>query len=106
MSKKKDKRIAHAEMIWERDQVQAATAMQQIDKSQAIIDFNKDELTETQLNEIYAAIDARREEVKAFLLSSRDKYAAKLAEYNLEAVVAERTGLDLSEARPTTLELN
>lgn len=106
MSKKKDKRIAHAEMVWEREQVQAATAMQQIDKSQAIIEFNKGELTEEQLTEVYAAIETRREEVKAFLLAARDKYATKLDEYNLEAVVAERTGLDLSEARSTTLELN
>ena len=106
MSKKKDKRIAHAEMVWEREQVQAATAMQQIDKAQAVIEFNKGELTEEQLTEVYAAIEARREEVKAFLLSARDKYVAKMDEYNLEVVIADRSGLDLSEARPTTLELS
>jgi fibronectin type 3 domain-containing protein len=106
MSKKKDKRIAHAEMVWEREQVQAATAMQQIDKAQAIIELNKDELTEEQLAEVYRVIENRREDVKAFLLAARDKYVTKMDEYNLEVVIAERAGLDLSEARPTTLELS
>jgi hypothetical protein len=104
MSKKKDKRIAHAEMVWERDQVQAATAMQQIDKAQAVIEFNKGELTEEQLTEVYAAIETRREEVKAFLLTARDKYVTKMDEYNLEVVIADRHGLDLSEARSMALE--
>ena len=106
MSKKKDKRIAHAEMIWERDQVQAATVMQQIDKSQAIIEFNEGELTKEQLDAVYGAIATRRQEVREFLMAARDKYVAKMEEYNLEVVIADRTGLDLSESRPTTLELS
>ena len=106
MSKKKDKRIAHAEMVWEREQVQAAAIMEQIDKSQAVIELHKDELAEAELDAVYAALAARREDVKAFLLAARDKYVAKMDEYNLEVVIADRSGLDLSEARPTTLELS
>jgi hypothetical protein len=104
MSKKKDKRIAHAEMVWEREQLQAAMAVEKIDKSLFVIEEYKDELTDEQINNIRLQVQNQRAEIEKFIMNARDKYAKKLEEYNLEAVVVERTGLDLSKARSLTLE--
>jgi hypothetical protein len=78
--KKRNKYIANAEEKFQKEQLQAAAAMEQINKSAAIIDLNKDELTKEQLDEIYGAIATRRQEVSEFLMSARDKYALKLKE--------------------------
>lgn len=104
MSKKKDKRIAHAEMVWEREQLQAAMAVEKIDKSLFVIEEYKDELTDEQIENIRLQVQNQRAEIEKFLMAARDKFAAKLDEYNLEAVIADRHGLDLSQARSMTLE--
>lgn len=78
--KKRNKYLANAEDKFQKEQLQAAAAMEQINKSAAIIDLNKDELTEDQLKEVYGAIATRRQEVQEFLMAARDKYAAKLKE--------------------------
>lgn len=104
MSKKKDKRIAHAEMVWEREQLQAAMAVEKIDKSLFVIEEYKDELTDEQIEQVRLQVANQRAEIETFLMAARDKFAKKLEEYNLEAVIADRTGLDLSKARSLTLE--
>ena len=106
MSKKKDKRIAHAEMVWEREQLQAAMAVEKIDKALAVVDMYKDEMTDEEIENVRLQVANQRAEIEKFIMNARDKYAKKLEEYNLEAVVVERTGLDLSKARSLTLETN
>jgi hypothetical protein len=103
--KKKDKRIAHAEMVWEREQLQAAMAVEKIDKSLFVIEEYKDELTDEQIEQVRLQVANQRKEIETFLMAARDKFAKKLDEYNLEAVIADRHGLDLSKARSMTLEV-
>lgn len=90
MSKKKDKRLAHATMVWEREQIQAAAAAEAIDKALAVIMQYKDELTEEQALEVLEQTRVKKAELEEFLISARNKYAAKLDELNLEAVIKDR----------------
>jgi hypothetical protein len=86
-TKKKDKRLAHAQMVWEREQLQAAVAAEQIDKAVAVIMQYKDELTEEQLEEVLSQTRSKKSELEEFLLKARNKYAVKLDELNVEAVI-------------------
>jgi hypothetical protein len=85
--KKKNKRLAHANMVWERSQLKAAIAAEQIDKAIAAVETYKEELTEEQIADIKAQVEVQRKEIELFLLKERNKYAAKLDELNLEAVI-------------------
>lgn len=87
MSKKKDKRVAHAQMVWERAQLAAATAVEQIDKSLAAVEQYKDELTDEQIEQIRQQVLNQQTAIKEFLLEQRNKYVAKLDEFNLEPLV-------------------
>lgn len=91
-NKKKDKRLAHANMVWERSQLKAAMAAEQIDKAIAAVEQYGEELTEEQLLEIQAQVELQKKEIESFLIKERDKYAAKLDELNLEAVIQEKLG--------------
>lgn len=85
--KKKDKRLSNAQLVWEREQLQAAMAAEQIDKAVAVIMQHKDELTEEQLEEVLNQTRAKKAELEAFLMKARNKYAVKLDELNVEAVI-------------------
>jgi hypothetical protein len=85
--KKKNKRLAHANMVWERAQLKAATVAEQIDKAIATVEQYKDELSEEQIEQIKSQVEVQQNEIKYFLLKERDKYAAKLDELNIEAVI-------------------
>ena len=87
--KKKDKRLANATAKWEKEQLQAALAAEQIDKALAVILEYKDELTEEQLNEVLEQTRVKKSEIEDFLIKARNKYAEKLDELNLEAVIYE-----------------
>lgn len=89
-TKKKDKRLAHATMVWEREQVQAAIAAETIDKALAVVMQYKDELTDEQVSEVLEQTRQKKAELEAFLMKARDKYATKLDELQLEAVVQDR----------------
>lgn len=82
--KKKAKHVAHATMVWEREQLQAATAAEQIAKALAAVEFYKEELTESEVSSVYAKVEAQRGEIKDFLLAARNKYVNKLAELGVE----------------------
>lgn len=88
--KKRDKRLAHATAKWEKEQLQAAVAAEQIDKALAVIMQYKDELTENQLEDVLEQTRQKKEEIEKFLIKARNKYADKLDELNLEAVIKER----------------
>jgi H2-forming N5,N10-methylenetetrahydromethanopterin dehydrogenase-like enzyme len=80
MSKKAQKRLAHANMVWERDQLKAATAAEQLDKAIAAVEQYKAELTEQQISDVYNQVEVQKKEIEKFLLTSRDKYIKKLEE--------------------------
>jgi hypothetical protein len=88
--KKKDKRLAHANMVWERSQIKAALAAEQIDKAVAAVEQYSEELSEQQILDIKAQVEIQRKEIEAFLIKERNKYAVKLDELQVEAVINER----------------
>jgi len=79
-------------MVWERSQLKAAIAAEQIDKAVAAVEQYSDELSEQQIVDIKAQVELQKKEIESFLIKERDKYAAKLDELNLEAVIHERLG--------------
>lgn len=85
--KKKDKQLANATAKWEKEQLQAAVAAEQVDKALAVVLQFKDELTDQQLEDVLEQTRQKKAEIEQFLLKARNKYAAKLDELNLEAVV-------------------
>ena len=91
-NKKKDKRLAHANMVWERSQLKAAIAAEQIDKAAAAVEQYREELSEEQFAAIKVQVENQKKQIESFLISERDKYAAKLDELNLEAVIQEDLG--------------
>ncbi|CAB4124069.1 hypothetical protein UFOVP45_140 [uncultured Caudovirales phage] len=90
MSKKKDKRLAHANMVWKREQLQAAMAAERVDKALAAVEQYQSELSDEDIEKIRLQAVQQRSEIEAFLLKARNKYANKLDELNLEAVVQDR----------------
>lgn len=84
--KKKDKRLANATAKWEKEQLQAALAAEQIDKAVAVIMQYKDELTEKQLEDVLEQTRQKKADLEKFLMKARNKYANKLDELNVEAV--------------------
>ena len=82
--KKKEKSRAHAEMVWEREQIAAAAAAEKLDKSMAVVELHKDELTEQQYTDVLKHFNEQRQEIKLFLLKARDKYVSKVNEFGLE----------------------
>ena len=74
-------------MVWERSQLKAAIAAEQIDKAIAAVEQYKDELNEEQLEAIRVQVENQKKQIEAYLISERDKYAAKLDELNIEAVI-------------------
>jgi hypothetical protein len=88
-NKKKNKRLAHANMVWERSQLKAAVAAEQIDKAVAAVEQYSGELTEEQILQIKAQVELQRKEIESFLIKERNKYAAKLDELKIEAVIQE-----------------
>ncbi len=74
-------------MVWERSQLKAAIAAEQIDKAIAAVEQYKDELNEEQLEAIKVQVENQKKQIEAYLISERDKYAAKLDELNVEAVI-------------------
>jgi hypothetical protein len=77
-NKKQDKKLAAAEEQFQQDQVRAAQIAEQIDIAYTTIMEFKSELTEQALADALKHVEERREDVKRFLLDSRDKYVAKL----------------------------
>jgi hypothetical protein len=83
-NKKRAKKVAHAAMVWERDQLRAATMSEQLNKALAAVEQYKDELTVAQINDVYAQVEVQRGEIKDFLLKARNKYVTKMSDYGLE----------------------
>jgi hypothetical protein len=101
-NKKRDKRLAHANMVWERSQLKAAIAAEQIDKAAAAVEQYREELSEEQFASIKNQVENQKKQIELFLIAERDKYAAKLDELNLEAVIQE----DLSKgSKPKIVNL-
>lgn len=78
--KKTLKRIANAEEKFQKEQLQAASAAEQLTKAMAVVEQYREELTDLQYEEVMARFDEQKKEIEQFLLKARDKYAKKLKE--------------------------
>lgn len=78
--KKTEKYLMNAELKFQEEQLQAAQAAEALDKAMAVIEEFKAELTIEQYAEALGRFEEQREEIAAFVLKARDKYAAKLKE--------------------------
>jgi hypothetical protein len=83
-AKKKDKDLAHATNVWEREQLHVAGLLGEIEKSASIIDGHRNELTDEEYLSLVDKIDERRAEVAEYLLKSRDKYVQKCHDLGVE----------------------
>jgi hypothetical protein len=91
-TKKKDKDLAHATNVWEREQLHVAGLLGEVEKSASIIDGHRNELSDEQYMELVDKIDERRAEIAEYLLKCRDKYVQKCHDLGVEPVLpAEET---------------
>jgi hypothetical protein len=78
--KRKTKWIANAEAKFQKEQLQAATAAEQLTKAVAVVEQYREELTDLQYKEVMERFEEQKKEIEQFLLKARDKYAKKLKE--------------------------
>lgn len=78
--KKVNKRLANAEAKFQKEQLQAATAADQLSKAIAVVEQYRDELTIQQYAEVMERFEEQKQELEKFLLKARDKYVKKLKE--------------------------
>lgn len=93
MGKKKEKDLEHATATWEKEQVQAAALLAEVEKSAAIIDGHRAELTDEQYLDLAEKMDERRTEIQEWLMDCLHKYVQKCHALGLEPVL-EKTGTD------------
>ena len=79
-NKKVNKRLANAEAKFQKEQLQAAAAAEQLSKAMAVVEQYRDELTDAQYDDVMYKFDAQKTEIEKFLIKARDKYAKKLKE--------------------------
>lgn len=87
--KAKDKKLAYATQKWEQAQLAAAQAAEALDKALATVLFYKDELTDEQIETVYARMRENKRELEEFVRTEQRKYADALDELNLEAVITD-----------------
>jgi hypothetical protein len=80
--KRETKNIAHAQKVWEREQIQAAAAQRVIEDAYAVIRANSEEIEPDKLALIEAEVAKRLKEIEDHLMASRDKYVAKVGAAN------------------------
>ncbi len=78
--KKIKKYIENADLKFQKEQLQAATAAEQLTKSIAIVEQYKDELTDLQYEDVTKKFAEQKKEIEKFLITARDKYVKKLRE--------------------------
>jgi uncharacterized iron-regulated protein len=79
-TKRINKRLANAEAKFQKEQLQAAMAAEQVSKAMAIVEEYRSELTDAQYNDVVAKFEAQKTEIEKFITKARDKYAKKLKE--------------------------
>jgi ElaB/YqjD/DUF883 family membrane-anchored ribosome-binding protein len=87
--KKLEKSIAHARMVWAREQMQAAQAMEKLEKAIEQIRENAESVTPEDLAVIEAKYEEQKERIEEFVLKARDKFVTKVGPENADL------GLDL-----------
>jgi acyl-CoA reductase-like NAD-dependent aldehyde dehydrogenase len=79
MNEKKIKKyIENAELKFQKEQLRAATAAEQLDKSILVIEQYKDELSELEYTDVMKRFEEQRNDLEKFLVTARNKYVKKL----------------------------
>lgn len=76
------KNLAHVEMVWEREQLQAAMAKGSLDEALDIIRKNNAELDDEKMALVEKEAARRYKEIEEFVMAARDKYIVKMKELN------------------------
>jgi hypothetical protein len=97
MGKKKEKDLEHATALWEKEQVQAAALLAEVEKSAAVIDGHRAELTDEQYLDLAEKMDQRRDEIKAWLMERLNVYVTKCRSLGVDPLL-EKTTEDLLDA--------
>ena len=83
MSKTSDKRAKvksdHAEFLWTRVQLTAASMQAAHDDAIKVWEQHKDNLTDDQNAEVQSQVDIRQEQIKNYLMAGKDEYMARVA---------------------------
>ena len=87
MGKKKEKDLEHATATWEKEQVQAAALLAEVEKSAAIIDGHRTELTDEQYLDLADKMDERRTEIQEWLMDCLRKYVEKCHALGVEPIL-------------------
>lgn len=87
--KKMDKNLAHARMVWAREQIQAAAALEKLEEAIKQIRGNADSITPEELVIIESKYEEQKLRIKDFVLQCRDKFVIKVGPENADL------GLDL-----------
>jgi hypothetical protein len=82
MSKTQDKklkrRIEHAEFLWERAQVKAASAQSVLDYMVEQITKYREELTEEQIKQTEEQVALRQKEIEDYIMAEKAEYERRL----------------------------
>lgn len=89
--KKLNKRLTHARMVWEREQIKAAMVAEHLDKAIATVEQYRDELSEEQIAAVHDQVETRRKDLEEYVLKAKNKYLAKLEELGIDPTLA-KTG--------------
>jgi len=87
--KKQDKSIAHARMVWAREQMQAAKALEQLEAAIDTIRKNADAITPDEMAIVEDKYKEQKTRIEEFVLKARDKFVTKVGLENADL------GLDL-----------
>lgn len=90
MPKKKiEKNLAHARMVWAREQMQAAQALEKLEEAIKQIRENAESITPEDLTVVEAKYEEQKARIEDFVLKARDKFVTKVGPENADL------GLDL-----------
>lgn len=78
LKKKALKYLANADKKFQKEQLQAASAAEMLNKAIATVEQYRAELTDEQYADVMAKFEQQKVELEAFLLKARDKYVTKL----------------------------
>jgi hypothetical protein len=83
--KKVQKNIAHAKMVWAREQLQAAKALEQLEAAMETIRKNSEAITADELETVEEKYEEQKKRIEEFILKARDKFVIKVGPENVDA---------------------
>ena len=82
--KRIEKSIAHARMVWVREQMRVAKAVALVDEAYVMVQERRDELTDEQFELIEAEVSRRKAELEEYLFKARNNFVNKVGAENAD----------------------